>query len=466
MWVAAFRFRRSPSTRSDTTNTISQVQYLDTGTILKVRPRISKDGMVFLDIVQEISSPVGQPDQNGNVRIDTRKLKTEAAVQNGDTVMLAGLIDDGVSRGASGFPGLSRIPVIGGLFGRQTSRTQRNETIVLITPTIIRNPQEARDLTDEYGRVSARWNRCNASRAIRASSARPITADSDLPIVQLPIVILPVGVDDEALDACLAALDASTPAGTRVWLADDAQVGPRGHAIIQHWIARTALRRRLHAPSAQHRRSRASGRSAGRLRRCRCRRARERCCAAARLARASRRLFAPRRSHRLGHAVEQCRRNRLLAAYRRNQSGAGRRRAPGACGRGDAGHLHPELPTAVSHAVLLRGSARKRAGGLDAASYGSWYAALIDLSLRFSGLGLAQRAVRYRLRRARGRRPAARWRSRRDRRALAGLACTRRQLPDGRSAAQNARTSCQSAGDHRPARAAARPVCLTTHAPV
>ncbi|HEV8693942.1 MAG TPA: type II secretion system secretin GspD [Lysobacter sp.] len=136
---------------TSTTNTISQVQYLDTGTILKVRPRISKDGMVFLDIVQEISAPVGQPDQNGNVRIDTRKLKTEAAIQSGDTVMLAGLIDDGVSRGASGFPGLSRIPIIGGLFGRQTSNTSRNETIVLITPTVIRNPQEARDLTDEYG---------------------------------------------------------------------------------------------------------------------------------------------------------------------------------------------------------------------------------------------------------------------------------------------------------------------------
>ncbi|MFC5570489.1 type II secretion system secretin GspD [Lysobacter yangpyeongensis] len=134
-----------------TTNTISQVQYLDTGTILKVRPRISKDGMVFLDIVQEISAPTGTPDANGNVRIDTRKLKTEAAVQSGDTVMLAGLIDDGVTRGASGFPGLSRIPIIGGLFGRQGSATSRNETIILITPSVIRNPQEARDLTDEYG---------------------------------------------------------------------------------------------------------------------------------------------------------------------------------------------------------------------------------------------------------------------------------------------------------------------------
>ncbi|GAB3334622.1 type II secretion system secretin GspD [Marilutibacter aestuarii] len=133
-------------------DTISQVQYLETGTILKVRPRITKDGMVFLDIVQEISAPGDTPDANGNVRIDTRKLKTQAAVQSGETVLLAGLISEGTQRGSSGLPGLSRIPVIGGLFGRQTSSSGREETIILITPKIVRNPQEARSLTDEYGR--------------------------------------------------------------------------------------------------------------------------------------------------------------------------------------------------------------------------------------------------------------------------------------------------------------------------
>ncbi|MGH8078284.1 MAG: type II secretion system protein GspD, partial [Lysobacter sp.] len=140
----------NPGTGTDTT--YSQVQYLDTGTILKVRPRVTRDGMVFLDIVQEVSSPGTIADRNGNVRIDTRKLKTEAAIQSGDTVMLAGLISDGVERGGSGLPGLSRIPVIGGLFGTQRSKTSRNEVIVLLTPSIVRNPQEARDLTDEYGR--------------------------------------------------------------------------------------------------------------------------------------------------------------------------------------------------------------------------------------------------------------------------------------------------------------------------
>ncbi|MEG3193402.1 glycosyltransferase, partial [Lysobacter sp. D1-1-M9] len=62
------------------------------------------------------------------------------------------------------------------------------------------------------------------------------------PETQLPIVVVPVGVDDAALDACLAALESATPAGTRVWLADDAQAGPRGYAVIEQWMARTALK--------------------------------------------------------------------------------------------------------------------------------------------------------------------------------------------------------------------------------
>ena len=135
-------------------NTVSQVQYLDTGVILKVRPRVSRDGMVFMDIVQEVSSAVPRPagDTSTNVSINTRKLKTEAAVQSGETVMLAGLINDTTNRNAKGLPGLSRIPVFGAFFGQQGSATSRRETIILLTPTLIRNPQESRNLTDEYSR--------------------------------------------------------------------------------------------------------------------------------------------------------------------------------------------------------------------------------------------------------------------------------------------------------------------------
>ncbi len=136
------------------TGTYNNVQYMETGTILNVRPRVTKDGVVFLDIVQEVSTPAPEStaDENGNVRIDTRKLKTQAAVHSGDTVMLAGLIRDEMGRGSSGFPGLSRIPIIGGLFGQQRSSTGRSEVIILLTPVIIRSAQEAAELTDEYSR--------------------------------------------------------------------------------------------------------------------------------------------------------------------------------------------------------------------------------------------------------------------------------------------------------------------------
>ena len=75
-----------------------------------------------------------------------------AAAPSGETIILAGLISDGTDRSASGVPGLARIPVIGGLFGQQGTSKSRDELVVLITPTVVRSPMEARELTDEYGR--------------------------------------------------------------------------------------------------------------------------------------------------------------------------------------------------------------------------------------------------------------------------------------------------------------------------
>ncbi|GHC09579.1 type II secretion system secretin GspD [Thermomonas carbonis] len=133
-------------------NTYSSVQYLDTGIILKVRPRVTRDGLVFLDIVQEVSKPTGEADDNGNVRIDTSKVTTSALAPSGETIVLAGLISEGTNRNSTGVPGLSRIPWVGGLFGQQGQTKTRDELVVLITPTVVRNPMEARELTDEYGR--------------------------------------------------------------------------------------------------------------------------------------------------------------------------------------------------------------------------------------------------------------------------------------------------------------------------
>jgi len=132
------------------TNTISNVQYLTTGTSLKVKPRIGGDGMVFLEIEQEISSPSDTSGASGNPNVSTRTVKTEAMVRDGETVMLGGLISQTDSRSSSGAPGLSRLPVVGGLFGQQGRANARSEVLLLITPRVVRSSEGARTLTDDY----------------------------------------------------------------------------------------------------------------------------------------------------------------------------------------------------------------------------------------------------------------------------------------------------------------------------
>ena len=134
-----------------TATSLSSVDYLNTGVILKVRPRINPGGLVYMDVSQQVSQrDAAQPLVNGNPSISQRALSTQVAVQSGQTVLLGGLIqqDEGVSD--TGIPGLNRIPVIGRLFGSTNRNRDRTELIVLITPRIIRNSDEAKQVTDEY----------------------------------------------------------------------------------------------------------------------------------------------------------------------------------------------------------------------------------------------------------------------------------------------------------------------------
>ena len=202
----------------------------------------------------------------------------------------------------------------------------------------------------------------------------------------LPVVLLPLGVDDDALDACLAALDAGTPAGTRVWLADDACAGPRGLAIIERWLAGTRLR------ADYSRRQRGIGEAAH------LDEVLKACGDADVAVLAADAIPAPgwleelaacfRRDAAVATATPWCNAGEAAAWPRIGEIDpmpADLGRLGRACAQ--LPPLYPELPSAIGHAVLIRGSARQRAGGLDASSYRSWYAALIDLSLRLSGLG-------------------------------------------------------------------------------
>jgi general secretion pathway protein D len=136
-------------TGSNTIGTLGQVQYLNTGVILKVVPRVNPGGLVYLDVSQEVSNPTTQ-DKNGNYTISDRSMQTQVAVQSGQTVLLGGLIQQNESTDDNGVPGLNRVPILGRLFGTTNRKRDRTELIVLITPRVIRNSEEARQITDDY----------------------------------------------------------------------------------------------------------------------------------------------------------------------------------------------------------------------------------------------------------------------------------------------------------------------------
>jgi general secretion pathway protein D len=129
---------------------ISSAQYVNTGVILDVKPRVNPGGLVYMDISQEVSSPGTPASEGANPPINQRQLQTQIAVQSGETILLGGLIQEHDITSKSGLPLLSNVPLLGNLFGSTSKTRDRTELIVLITPRVITNQDEAHEMTQEY----------------------------------------------------------------------------------------------------------------------------------------------------------------------------------------------------------------------------------------------------------------------------------------------------------------------------
>ncbi|MGC1549895.1 MAG: type II secretion system secretin GspD [Rhodanobacter sp.] len=137
-------------TGTSTNTTASTVTYLPTGVILDVQPRVNPGGLVYLNVEQQVSATQGDANTQGNFTIAQREVGTQVAVQSGQTVLLGGLIQQQDTVTDTGIPVLNRIPVLGKLFGSTDHKRTRTELIVLITPKVITNSDEAKQVTDEY----------------------------------------------------------------------------------------------------------------------------------------------------------------------------------------------------------------------------------------------------------------------------------------------------------------------------
>lgn len=132
--------------------TTGGVNYKQTGVQLEVLPRVNSGGMVNMDIKQVVSD-VGEIDlATGQRAFATRSVTSKVAVKSGQTLVLGGLIKDERRGSQGGLPVLYKIPVLGSLFGSTNESMKRTELIVLLTPRVVENSQEAEQVTEELKR--------------------------------------------------------------------------------------------------------------------------------------------------------------------------------------------------------------------------------------------------------------------------------------------------------------------------
>ena len=135
------------STNDSNAPIVNSIQFRNTGVILTVTPRINESGLVTLDIDQEVSDVVETSSSGIDApTIQQRRISSSIAAQDGQTIALGGLIRTSRSKNRSGVPILKDIPILGLAFRDSNNVERRSELIILLTPRVMRNPDEIRDV--------------------------------------------------------------------------------------------------------------------------------------------------------------------------------------------------------------------------------------------------------------------------------------------------------------------------------
>lgn len=155
---------------------LTQVEYRDTGIILRVRPRIGAGGRVTLEISQEVSD-VAETETSGidSPTIRQRRVQTSVALIDGQTLALGGLVQESDRMTRSEVPGLGRVPVVGNLFRNKDSRRGRTELLILIRPRVILSEGDANSATAYW-----RTKLSGANSTLETGLGRPRHSVSDV----------------------------------------------------------------------------------------------------------------------------------------------------------------------------------------------------------------------------------------------------------------------------------------------
>ena len=171
------------TTGDGASNPFQTVQREDVGLTLRIRPQISEGGTVKLSLYQEVSSidPSSSLLSSGNIITRKRALETSVLVDDGQIIVLGGLLEDTVDDSTSSVPLLGDIPILGNLFKYQSRSRQKTNLMVFLRPHIVRTAQDGASLTlDRYNYMRA----AQAGLPVRASWLVPGATTAKLPEVQ------------------------------------------------------------------------------------------------------------------------------------------------------------------------------------------------------------------------------------------------------------------------------------------
>ena len=142
---------QSTSNLTADAQTVNQIEYRDTGVLMTVTPRVNASGLIIMEIKQEVTD-VAETNSSGidAPTFQQRSIESTISVNSGNTVVLGGLIRDNRSNSESGIPGLHKAPIIGPLFGQTSDNLRRTELVILLTPRVIRDDQDAWEITNEF----------------------------------------------------------------------------------------------------------------------------------------------------------------------------------------------------------------------------------------------------------------------------------------------------------------------------
>lgn len=139
---------RSTSASSPTDNPFQTIERKDVGITLTIKPQVNEGDAITLDITQEISSVSNsRVAQAQDIITNTRSVKTRVLVEDGQTLVLGGLISDELQDGDAKVPFLGRVPVVGALFRSDRKNKRKNNLMIFIQPRIIRSNEDAQLVT-------------------------------------------------------------------------------------------------------------------------------------------------------------------------------------------------------------------------------------------------------------------------------------------------------------------------------